>query len=265
MPKNVSDLISSDGYRDMNIICKYTDSSFDNAINYVAINLSMHDRIRWKSTISGNLTTKSAYNYLTNLKIDKNEANFWKKIWSLNVLPKVNMFYWKVVSNTLAIGRNMSKYVKETNPYCLLCDANDVEDEMHLFVNCLFTRKVWNAFDLNSIYNYGGNQDIMHWFTFWLNNKAFNDKHNLVSFIIWSIWKFINSMNFDNLVPDVQKLIDLVKASHQKLTLSRDSHTSHVSINTKKQCNDNHIQDRCSFDWFIYFDASFLEAGFTMG
>ncbi|XP_026410781.1 uncharacterized protein LOC113306006 [Papaver somniferum] len=265
MPMNAYDLMNSEGNWDMNVISKYIDKSSHNAINSVAINLCLHDRIRWKSTISGNLTTKSVYNFLTNVTIDKDEASFCKQIWNLNILPKVNMFCWKVVSNAIALGKNMSKYVKDSKPHCLLCDSHDIEDEMHLFVNCLFSRKIWDAFELNNIYNYRGNQDIIHWFKFWLNSKVFNGKHNLIYFIIWSIWKFRNSVQFDKAVPNVHKLIDLVKVPHQKFNIPGDNKTSHDSVTAKNLHYDNRTNGRCTYDWFIHFDASFLEADFSMG
>ncbi|XP_026378428.1 uncharacterized protein LOC113272850 [Papaver somniferum] len=206
MPMNVCDLMNSEGNWDMNVIRKYIDNSSHNSINSVVINLCLHDRIRWKSTISGNLTTKSVYNFLTNLTIDKDEERFWKQIWNLNILPKVNMFCWKVVSNALALGKNMSKYVKDYKPYCLLCNSHDIKDEMHL-----------------------------------------------------------NSVQFDKAVPNVHKLIDLVKVSHQKFNIPRHNKTSHDSVTDKKLQNDNPTNGRCTYDWFIHFDASFLEDDFSMG
>ncbi|XP_026458809.1 uncharacterized protein LOC113359381 [Papaver somniferum] len=175
------------------------------------------------------------------------------------------MLCWKVVNNALALGKNMSKYVKDTEPYCIMCDNQNFEDEMHLFVNCSFSRKVWQAFNLNNIHLNSGNTNILQWFKTWMNVKSLNEKHNLISFILWSIWKYRNNVHFDNVVPDVQKLIDNIRASHLKLSLDRDSKAGHVSADAKKSHYNSHNSDSDNYDWFIHFDASFIEADHTMG
>ncbi|XP_026377819.1 uncharacterized protein LOC113272140 [Papaver somniferum] len=140
------------------------------------------------------------------------------------------MFCWKVVNNALALGKNMSKYVKDTEPYCMMCDNQNVEDEMHLFVNCSFSRKVWQDFTLNNIHLNSGNTNILQWFKTWMNVKSLNEKHNLIFFNLWSIWKYKNNVHFDNVVHDVQKLIDNIRASHLKLSLDRDSKAGHLPM-----------------------------------
>ncbi|XP_026417403.1 uncharacterized protein LOC113312886 [Papaver somniferum] len=249
----------------MNIISKYIDLSFHGAINSVTTNINMHDKIRWKSTTSGNLNTKSVYNFLTNLNFDKDEAKFWKHLWNLNMLPRVNMFCWKVVSCALALGNNMSKYVKDSDPYCLLCDNLELENEMHLFVHCNFAKNVWDAFELNDIYYYIGNAGIMNWFKFWMNNRNLTSKHNLITFIIWSIWKFRNSVKFDNNYPNVNKLVDSIRASYQKFNFCRDSKASQVHNCAKMSLRNNQLDIGKDYDWFICFDASYSEDDYTMG
>ncbi|XP_026451032.1 uncharacterized protein LOC113351222 [Papaver somniferum] len=227
MPNNICDLMNANGDWDMCIISTYIDIAYHDAIKSITTNTSMNDRIRWKSTISGNFTTKFVYNFLTNLSFDKDEANFWKQIWKLNMTPKVSMFCWKVVTNALSLGKNMSKYVKDSKPYCMLCDNHELNNEMHLFVKCNFAKKVWKAFDLNNIYHNSGSTDILQWFKTWL--------------------------------------IDIIRASHLKLRLDRDSKTGHVSTNAKKyHCNSLNSESD-NYDWFMHFDASFIKADFTMG
>ncbi|XP_026396182.1 uncharacterized protein LOC113290807 [Papaver somniferum] len=257
MPMNVCDLMDPDGNWDMKIISKYIHLSFHDAFNSVTTNINTHDRIRWKSTTSDNLSTKSVYNFLTKLNFDKDEARFWKHLWNLNMLPKVNMFYWKVVSRRLALGSNMYKYVKDSDPYCLLCDNQDLEDEMHLFVHCNFY--------LNNIYCFNGNSDSMHWFKSWMNNRNLTSKHNLISFIIWSIWKFRNSAHFDNKVPNIHKLIDSIRTSYPKFNSSRDSKASQIQDKARMLTRNNHMHRKEDYDWFIMFDASFIEDDYTMG
>ncbi|XP_026416843.1 uncharacterized protein LOC113312295 [Papaver somniferum] len=132
------------------------------------------------------------------------DAKFRKQIWNLNVRPKVNMFCRKVVSGALALGCKMFRYIKDVKPYCLLCDSNAAEDELHL-----------------------------------------------------------NSVNFDNIVPLPQKLIDVIKTSYQTLVPTRDNNTSMNPVFGRNVNYD--IGTRHEYDWFIHFDASFLEADFSMG
>ncbi|XP_026416554.1 uncharacterized protein LOC113311989 [Papaver somniferum] len=249
----------------MNIISKYVDNTVHNAIKSVAINLNMHDRIGWNSTKTGELTTKSAYNFLTDLKFDKKEAKFWKQVWKLNLMPKVNIFCWKLVSGALALRYKLSKYIKNSTPFCLFCDTNVAEDECHFFINCPFSRKIWDAFDLCDIYNLQGHYDIMMWFNYWMNNKVLKDKHDKISYITRSIWKYGNSVNFDNVMPLPQKLVDSIKVSYQNRVYSKDNTSRHNVLSVRKPGIDIHIDYRHNFDWFIHFDASLFEADFTMG
>ncbi|XP_026399261.1 uncharacterized protein LOC113295124 [Papaver somniferum] len=258
MPKTVHDLICNDDTWDFNLISKYVDYNSHNAINYVAINLNMHDRIRWNSTKNGELTTKSVYNFLTDLNIDKNEAKFWKQIWKLNVKPEVNMFCWKLVYGALALRHRMSKYVTTLNSFCLLCDSNAAEDECHLFVNCPFTRKIWDAFHLSDIYKLQGSYDVMMWFNYWMNSKILTEKHDKISYVIWSISKYRNNVNFDNVIPLPQKLVDSIKIYYQNKVYPSDNTSRHASQSLRNPDTDIHTNSSHNFDWFIPLMLLFL-------
>ncbi|XP_026458422.1 uncharacterized protein LOC113358926 [Papaver somniferum] len=234
-------------------------------LTLLLLTLTSLNRTKWNSTKTGELTMKSAYNYITKFNTNKNEASFGKQIWNLNTMSKVNMFCWKILAGALSLGQKMSTYVKDSNPFCLLCDNSIMEDEMHLFVNCFFTRKIWDLFGFNNIYNSRSHKDIQSWFNFWMNNKDFKNSHDKFSFIIWSIWKFRNSVNYDNVMPVPQNLFESITTTYQKYVSTINNPLSSSRKKNITPSKINSIVNNKSYDWFIYFDVSYMEADFTMG
>jgi hypothetical protein len=77
--------------------------------------LRQPDRVVWSGTKNGGFTVRSAYHMEVTRRIQeggetsssKENLEFWKCIWSLQVLGVLKHFVWKVCSNTLPTKANL--------------------------------------------------------------------------------------------------------------------------------------------------------------
>jgi hypothetical protein len=75
--------------------------------------------------------------------LDSGGEDFWRCIWKAPIPPKVKMFVWRLVHNSLALRPNLSKCgIDIDNIKCIFCDC-DIEEGAHLLVNCEFVKLVW--------------------------------------------------------------------------------------------------------------------------
>ncbi|KAL8473004.1 hypothetical protein ACS0TY_030007 [Phlomoides rotata] len=50
----------------------------------------------------------------------KNEENWWKKVWNLNVPPRIKIFMWKLSLDLIATEGNLAKHHVPLSPHCNL-------------------------------------------------------------------------------------------------------------------------------------------------
>ncbi|OMO91045.1 Endonuclease/exonuclease/phosphatase [Corchorus capsularis] len=112
------------------------------------------DRIIWHFTRDGNYSVKSGYKLLLSKtsSIDDNgqsssgvqQAGYWRKIWNLNVAPKIQNFIWRACKNVIPTKENLFKRRCGLNPDCNRC-GEEVESLEHILFFCPFAQAVWRA------------------------------------------------------------------------------------------------------------------------
>ena len=65
----------------------------------------------------------------------------WKKLWHLNIPPKVHIFAWKMCMNALPTLVNFQRRSINTYDICLAC-GKEPESNFHIFVKCEVARRV---------------------------------------------------------------------------------------------------------------------------
>ena len=70
------------------------------------------------------------------------DQHLWKKLWSLNVPPKVRTFMWKACCNVLPTKSNLAQRKVQIDPKCSFCGQQD-EKTQHILWECPFARNVW--------------------------------------------------------------------------------------------------------------------------
>ncbi|KAM0844489.1 hypothetical protein ACQ4PT_057047 [Festuca glaucescens] len=104
------------------------------------------DRIAWHFERNGVFTVKSAYRLALDLKhqnrdtsscsmVPNGDRSIWNPIWKSKVQPKIQVFGWRVATDTLATMKNKWRRTLEHSDRCHIC-GNDIEDAHHATVRC---------------------------------------------------------------------------------------------------------------------------------
>ncbi|KAF2617415.1 hypothetical protein F2Q68_00039053 [Brassica cretica] len=67
---------------------------------------------------------------------------YYKAIWKCKTSPKLHLFLWKIAQRALALGENLAKRGLTSNVMCRHC--GELETAEHIFLQCQFTREIWN-------------------------------------------------------------------------------------------------------------------------
>ena len=88
---------------------------------------------------------KQGYRVLNNfLHPSPHKKNFpsWKKIWGLNVPPKVRNFIWRCMCHYLPSLSSMQSRNVEVVNVCYFCQSHH-EDNFHVLIQCPFIKQIW--------------------------------------------------------------------------------------------------------------------------
>ncbi|KAE8801707.1 Alanyl-tRNA synthetase [Hordeum vulgare] len=112
------------------------------------------DFLAWAHEKSGNYTVKSAYRALMThnehsahvegqvLGTSVEQNHLWKMLWSLKVVPKVRVFWWRVMCGILPDEATLKcRHIRDTS-LCKLCQLAD-EDLEHALMHCSHARRFW--------------------------------------------------------------------------------------------------------------------------
>ena len=114
-------------------------------ITCVPISLSgSTDKIIWSGTSSGHFSVKSAYTILCDVS---GQNEFWGKIWSLNIPPKLKIFLWTFVSGKLLTNDQRFRRRISNDASCFFCHGIQ-ETMLHLFRDCPNAKKLWRCFNI---------------------------------------------------------------------------------------------------------------------
>jgi hypothetical protein len=72
------------------------------------------------------------------------ESSFWKKLWDLPCLPKVQQFIWHLTHNSLPLRVNMARRGIKCDTLCACCKRLD-EDGSHVFLKCKDSKEAWRG------------------------------------------------------------------------------------------------------------------------
>ncbi|XP_026416490.1 uncharacterized protein LOC113311920 [Papaver somniferum] len=226
-------------------------------ISSLRINTNKKDELKWVHTRSGNFTIKSTYNVYMNISRSVEDTYFWKKVWSLDCLPKIKYFMWKISAEMLHVNCLLKLYNEYIDDCCPLC-KNERKNVMHLFFRCPIASHIWFALSIQHMVASGTNyiEDI---FLLWFDN-SFGKSPFVVNWpsigtiVMWSIWKircevvFKNaSINLDKIILDTKRLVNTYVAAPE----------------TKKSSNLIAKTSIQNVDHLMFLDGSFKD--FNMG
>lgn len=108
------------------------------------------DAFTWKENRANRFSVKSSYHVALHLiqhddgehSAARLDGSIWKRVWSLNIPPKVRSFIWRAYSNILPTRENLHRRRVKVEPRCELC-CQQPESTSHLLWECPFARNVW--------------------------------------------------------------------------------------------------------------------------
>jgi hypothetical protein len=74
----------------------------------------------------------------------ENDGELWKRLRKLPVVPKVRVFWWRVLQGILPYYRTLSRRHIIENSTCALCKAES-ETMMHALIECCHAKLFWEA------------------------------------------------------------------------------------------------------------------------
>ena len=153
------------------------------------------DQIIWVGNKKGEFSVKSAY-YIAVGVLDTMEEGesssgdsrspLWKKLWHLNIPPKVCIFAWKMCMNVLPTFVNLQRRGVNLCDICPAC-GKELESNFHVFVKFEVARKVWSCWVDSPVNLLNVNMDIID-----IAMKIFESgtSRDLEVFfgVAWAIW-----------------------------------------------------------------------------
>ena len=97
--------------------------------------------LRWGYLEKAVFNIKEAYNIRIGSRAEDGET--WKKIWTLNLWPKVATFSWLIIKGRILTSENLQKRGIQGPSQCCLCSQAE-ETTNHLLDSCPFAVAIWD-------------------------------------------------------------------------------------------------------------------------
>jgi hypothetical protein len=191
----------------------------------VVLSQNMPDQFKWKLTLHGFYTSKSAYEafFVGSIKFGPT-----KRIWKTWVPFRCRFFIWLVYHNRVWIADRLAKRNMPHWEACPFCDQEG-ETIHHLLIGCVFACKVWTII----LQQLGLLQMAPHITTaiflgWWRKTNAATPKefrkglNSLIILMAWELWKHSNAWVFEEMRPSVQGIIVFINLEGGLFVLSRD-------------------------------------------
>ncbi|KAL9305510.1 putative ribonuclease H domain, reverse transcriptase zinc-binding domain-containing protein [Arabidopsis thaliana] len=160
------------------------------------------DLLGWHYTKSGEYTVKSGYWLNTHSPGQQNDfvpppglLEFKEAIWKLQTAPKLRHFLWRIITNTLAIGSNLTRRKIIIDPQCKRCCAAE-ETLDHLFFGCQYAQAIWRGSQVSNTSFFDATlsfDDKLKIILQCCNNRSYDNlTRQTPLWILWRIWKSRN-------------------------------------------------------------------------
>ena len=161
----------------------------------------------WDKKI-GNANANLAYKFRM-VELREVEPYFWyNELWNWQLPLKVELFVWIMLKQRILTWENLNKRGFSGTSRCILCGISE-ETMFHLFVECGFIKDIWQTIskDLNLVSPWEGFQ-MEDCFQKWLKKK--DNGNEIPCFICWDVWKHINLVIFEDLSPNLVRVINCI-------------------------------------------------------
>lgn len=148
----------------------------------------------WLFEDKGCFSVKSCYRRLQGEQVWTN-AEFWRKLWSLELPGKVINFVWRLCRDCLPTTVNLATKRVQIELKCPWCLVRN-EDDTHVLFDCSFARGVWANIEVPEI-NQIGVQTNAKEILRQLFQLCTKEKLALITTVCWSLWNRRNRWVWD--------------------------------------------------------------------
>jgi hypothetical protein len=151
------------------------------------------DQLMWPHTKDGHYSVKSGYNLLCQWHnatlpgsaLINNQDKTWKKLWSLNTIPRHKVLLWRIIQRAVPVRSELSKRGIPCNILCPRCLLKE-ETLDHTFMKCQHASKIWFGSKLGINFN-NSHINISNWIIYALNHLNSEDLIYMAA-ITYGIW-----------------------------------------------------------------------------
>ena len=182
--------------------------------------------------ISGNYTVKMMYRALvtqnerlaleegTATETSSDDKQLWKSLWKLNVIPKVRVFWWRVLRGILPDETTLNyRHIADARQ-CNVCHSTK-EDLKHALIHCIHAQSFWEeawtwlGLRLPPLHSVTWARDIT------CDPQFTSDDRAKITMIMWAIWHSRNRIKHGEEGRDPVTSIKYIKEAISLLQLPR--------------------------------------------
>lgn len=173
----------------------------EDAISILSIPLSRYyrrDSLAWFYDKNGKYSVKSGYHVAVNCmnedpaSTSKDQDNFWKTLWNLQLPGKIKIFLWRACTHSLPMARALMIRTILSDSICPRC-RNATETVEHALVSCPKAWKVWKSAIFKAKLQRTNSANFKQYFSNIQDTLSKEELHLWVT-VAWSIWYAKNSV-----------------------------------------------------------------------
>ncbi|XP_074293426.1 uncharacterized protein LOC141620461 [Silene latifolia] len=142
-----------------------------------------------------------------------------KRLWTLPVPNSWKILVWRIITNTLSVGKEFQCRQLAGDVLCGLCGESQVcmETLEHLFRDCEVSARIWAGSSLGIRVGGAESVGMAAWLTDWVQYlwKQDEGQVRVINFvaILWGLWTVRNKVKFEGLTKNPHVIADLLFGS----------------------------------------------------
>jgi hypothetical protein len=230
----VSDLIDTDNWSWNSALVRrnFVAPEADAILNIPLRRGGGEDFLAWNLEKTGTYSVKSAYHSLMTrnevstlaegmvTETSNSEKQMWNKLWKLHVVPKVRVFWWRVLRGILTVESTLQYRHITPLARCKVClEAN--ENMMHALIYCSHAQRFWMEakswldLKLPDLHPTTWNKDIL------CDPRIDEGDRSKIITVMWVIWTSRNNVVHDKTSLDHVQSMKLTRDALALLELPR--------------------------------------------
>ncbi|XP_043698953.1 uncharacterized protein LOC122649779 [Telopea speciosissima] len=199
-------------------------------------------------TKDGLFSIKSAYKLLSKLEEEGQSARasssrsrpwesipdaVWNRVWSIQTLPKIKAFLWRVCNEAIASGVGLRHRNVNIDPICVRCGVHK-ETRDHILLGCSFARSVWFGSSLQ--FSPSDNPSLIDWIRSWevwfrQDKRLAREALSKAAFICWYLWRARNELSLKGIIWTSSEVLQLAEKAYLEFSaLIKDSDKGGLGI-----------------------------------